>query len=63
MNEPINLNKYRKAKTRAEGKISAAFNRVKHGLKKSDRKALLDAEERMRREIEAHRREDPKTEE
>lgn len=58
MTEPVNLNKVRKAKARAEAGALAASNRVKFGRTKGEkqaeakreaqRKALLDGAKRER---------------
>ena len=37
MNTPINLNKYKKQKARADKKAQAAENAVKYGLTKTER--------------------------
>jgi hypothetical protein len=58
MAELINLNKARKAKTRAAGKAQASENRVRFGQTKGEKMASkLDAE-RARRELEGKKRED-----
>ena len=58
MSEPVNLNKFRKAKARADAKSQAAENRVKFGRTKAE-KALSKLEaERARRPHDGARRED-----
>lgn len=58
MAELINLNKARKAKTRAAGKAEAAENRVKFGQTKGQKAVRkLDAE-RARRELDGRKRDD-----
>lgn len=58
MAELVNLNKARKARARAEGKLQAAENRVRFGQTKGEKAASrLDAE-RARRELEGKKRED-----
>lgn len=58
MAEPINLNKARKARARAEGKSQAAENRVRFGRTKAEKAAArLDAE-RAARAHEQSKRED-----
>ena len=44
MTEPVNLNKVRKTRARADGKVKAAQNRVSYGLAKVQKiTAKLDA--------------------
>lgn len=58
MAELINLNKARKAKTRADDKAQAAGNRTKFGQTKGQKAgARLDAE-RARRELDGKKRKD-----
>jgi hypothetical protein len=55
--EPINLNKARKAKVRAEDKAQAAENRVRFGQTKAAKAvSKLDAE-RARRDLDGKKRE------
>ena len=42
MSDPVNLNRFRKAKAKAEAKVQAAENRVKFGRAKAE-KSLADA--------------------
>lgn len=57
MSEPVNLNRFRKAKAKAEDKARAAENRVVFGRTKAE-KALAEARrDKASREVEAHRRE------
>lgn len=53
-NGPVNLNRYRKEKGRAEAKARADVNAVKHGRTKAER--LLDAAraEKARRMLDRH---------
>ena len=58
MAEPINLNKFRKAKAKAEKDKLAKENRAKFGRTKSDRSLEQARADKARRETEAHRRDD-----
>jgi len=56
MDEPINLNKARKARAKAAGQAKAAENRVVFGLKKAERTASKLEAERARRALEQQKR-------
>ena len=58
MVEPINLNKYRKAKARAEKQQRAEENRIKHGRRKADKAHDKLEQARARRNVEQSKRED-----
>jgi hypothetical protein len=58
MVEPINLNKVRKAREKADAKAKAAQNRGLFGLPKPTKFAAQLEAERKRRELEAKKRED-----
>lgn len=58
MNEPINLNKARKARAKAHAKAEAAENRVRFGRAKGETMQTRLEAERARREHEAKKRED-----
>ena len=58
MVEPINLNKARKARARADDKAKAAENRVRFGRPKGETAAARLEAERTRRELEGKKRED-----
>lgn len=58
MVEPINLNKARKARTRAADKAKAAENRVRFGRPQAETAAARLEAERARREFESKKRED-----
>lgn len=58
MVEPINLNKARKARTRAEQKAQAAENRVRFGRTKGETQSSKLEAERTRRAHEQAKRED-----
>lgn len=51
----INLNRFRKAKKRAEGERRAAERRAAFGRSKSDRRLSESEEARRRRELEGKR--------
>ena len=55
---PVNLNRYRKEKAKAEAKTRADANAVKHGRTKAER--LLDAarSEKARQMLDRHKIED-----
>lgn len=57
MAEPINLNKARKAKARADQKTQAVENRVKFGQAKGLKMAAKLEAERARRDLEGKKRE------
>jgi uncharacterized protein DUF4169 len=58
MTEPINLNKARKARARAEGKTQAAENRVRFGRSKSEKAVSKLEAERARRAHDDAKREE-----
>ncbi len=58
MAEPINLNKARKARARAEGEARAAENRVKFGRTKAEKLAAKMNAEKRARALDQARRED-----
>ncbi|RAK51257.1 DUF4169 family protein [Phenylobacterium deserti] len=58
MSEPVNLNKFRKAKARADAKSQAAENRVKFGRTKAEKAVSKLEAERARRTHDGARRED-----
>jgi hypothetical protein len=58
MVEPINLNKVRKARAKADAKAKASQNRGLFGLAKPTKLASQLEAERIRRELEAKKRED-----
>jgi hypothetical protein len=49
MTEPINLNKARKARARAAGKVEAAENRIRFGRTKAEKAVSKLEAERARR--------------
>ena len=56
MTEPINLNKTRKARAKADKKAEAAQNRVRFGCTKAQRELEKAEAEKARRELDAKRR-------
>ena len=58
MTEPINLNKFRKARARAEEKAQAAENRVRFGRTKAEKTTSKLEAERARRAHEEKKREE-----
>ncbi|THD58397.1 DUF4169 family protein [Phenylobacterium sp.] len=58
MVEPINLNKARKARAKAEAKAQAAQNRGVFGVKKAERTVSRLEAERARRQLDDAKRED-----
>jgi hypothetical protein len=59
MAQIINLNKFRKAKQRAQAKAKAAENRAKFGRTKAQKKKDQDDTQAAKDEHEGHRLEDP----
>ncbi|WP_084397699.1 DUF4169 family protein [Henriciella aquimarina] len=57
MAEPINLNKARKAKARADKAQQASENRAKFGRTKAQKQAEATEQEKLRKAIEAKKRE------
>ena len=57
MSAPINLNKARKARSKADQEALAAANRVKHGRTKAEKLADKAQAERARRLLDQSRRE------
>jgi len=58
MAEPINLNKARKARAKAQTKADAAQNRSLFGLKKAEKTVSKLEAERARRALDQAKRED-----
>lgn len=56
MAEPINLNKARKARARAEAQDQAAENRVRFGRTKAEKELARAREAKARRDIDAGKR-------
>ncbi len=55
---PINLNKFRKAKARAEKQQSAAENRLKHGRTKAEKRQDALAAARAKRHLDQSERDE-----
>ena len=51
MNEPINFNKARKARSKADARATAAQNRVSFGRSKAEKAAAKLEAERLRRAL------------
>ena len=58
MAEPINLNKARKAKARADDQVRAMQNRVRFGRTKAEKLAAEAEAARLKQRLDAARRED-----
>ena len=58
MTEPINLNKARKARAKADAQAEAAANRVKFGRGKAEKAVSKLEAERARRALDQSKRED-----
>jgi len=54
-NPPVNLNKYRKQRERAEAERRAAENRIRFGRSKPDRNQVLRERERAAKSLEDKR--------
>lgn len=57
MSQPVNLNRFRKQKARAEKKARADENAVRFGQTKSQRDAARTQAEKARRDLDGHRKE------
>ncbi len=55
MAEIINLNHFRKAKSKAEKDTQAAHNRARHGRRRGDRERQEADEHRRRRDLDGRR--------
>lgn len=58
MTEPVNLNKFRKAKARADDKQRASENRAKYGRSKAERDLEKAKAEKAARNADAHKLDD-----
>jgi hypothetical protein len=58
MAEPINLNKARKARAKADAKAKAAQNRVVHGLPKAVRDLAAAREAKAKSDLASRKRDD-----
>lgn len=59
MAEPVNLNRFRKAKARADKKARADENAVKFGRTKGEKQRDRSTADKARRDLDGHRRDDP----
>lgn len=57
MSNPVNLNRFRKDKARAEKRVRADANAVKHGRTKAQREADAIREAKAKRDLDGHQRE------
>ncbi len=55
MGKPVNLNRFRKEKARAEKKARADANAVKHGRSKSEKAIAKLEQERQKRDLDGHK--------
>jgi hypothetical protein len=55
MGEIVNLNKFRKAKAKAEKEAEAETNRVRHGRTKAERETQRRTDEHSSRKLDGHR--------
>lgn len=62
MTPPINLNKFRKAKEKAEKEQRAKENRTRFGRTKAEKKLDAARTEKLKRETDSHLREPPQGE-
>jgi hypothetical protein len=58
MSEPVNLNKARKARAKAEAKVQAAENRAKFGRTKAERALEAARAEKVRKLLDGAKREE-----
>lgn len=56
MTTPINLNQFRKAKTKAKAEKTAAENRIKHGRTKAEKQLEKAKAEQIKAMVDAHKR-------
>lgn len=61
MAEPVNLNRFRKQKARAERKARADENAVKHGRTKAQKSLDAARRDKSLRDLDAHRNSDDTT--
>ena len=55
MGKPVNLNRYRKEKARAEKKARADTNVAKHGQSKTNKTVVKLEQDRQRRDLDGHK--------
>lgn len=56
MSDPVNLNRFRKEKARADKKARADANAVKFGQTKADKKKTRAESEKSARDLDGHKR-------
>ncbi len=56
MSTPVNLNRFRKSRDRAEKDAKAEENRVKFGRTKAEKQLDKAAEDKARRHLDGHKR-------
>lgn len=61
MTEPINLNKFRKAKKRAEKEQRAFENRIKHGRTKAEKLRDKSQIDKLKKSTDGHKLDDSGT--
>ena len=54
MAEPVNLNRFRKQKTRAEQKARADQNAIKHGRSKAEKQLDRAKADKAKRDLDGH---------
>lgn len=59
MTDPVNLNRFRKEKRRADAKKTAEQNRVTYGRTKAERAAAQDLQSRQEKSLDGKEREPP----
>jgi len=57
MAEPVNLNRFKKQKARAEKKVRADQNAIKHGRSKSERQLDRRTADKAERDLDGHKTE------
>jgi hypothetical protein len=58
VSEPVNLNRYRKAKARADKSARAEVNAAKFGRTKAEREAEARRAEKAARDLDGHKRDE-----
>lgn len=58
MAEPVNLNRYRKEKARAERRARANENAIRHGRTKAEKELEQARAEKAQRDIDQHKRDE-----
>ncbi len=56
MTEPVNLNRFRKAKAKTEAKVTAAENRIRFGQTKSEQTRVEAEREKAARDLDGSKR-------